>query len=54
MTFEEFTANILKKAAKGRVVKWDEELKAFGIEVNSWFYRTIYYNDLLDAWRDQA
>lgn len=49
-SFEQFVTSILRRTARGRKVEYNESLKAFVIPFNSWFQRTIYINDLADAW----
>jgi hypothetical protein len=49
-SFEQFVISIINDIAGDRRVEYSESLKAFVISVNSWFQRTIYINDLVDAW----
>ena len=49
-SFEQFVISIINDVAGDRRVEYSESLKAFVISVNSWFNRTIYINDLVDAW----
>lgn len=49
-SFEQFVTSIIQRTARGRKVEYNESLKAFVISFNSWFVRTIYVNDLVDAW----
>jgi hypothetical protein len=49
-SFEQFVTSLLRRTARGRKVEYNESLKAFVIVYNSWFKRTIYINDLVDAW----
>ncbi len=53
-TFERYAIPFLHKVARGRKIEYNATLKAFTIKINSWFTRTIFLNDLVDAWEQTA
>jgi hypothetical protein len=49
-SFEQFSLSLLRTIARGGKILYDESQKAFTIQRNKWFVRTVPLSLLVEAW----